>query len=81
MHTISIQTDSYKLLEALKAVLALDPKAIFTHKETDNTDDYELNRADEIKLKEIYEKNKRGELKFYSDDEISKSLAAKGYQW
>lgn len=41
----------------------------------------ELSKKDTKKLLEIIKKDDRGELKFYSDSEITQRLVKKGIQW
>ncbi|WP_277934264.1 hypothetical protein [Campylobacter hyointestinalis] len=56
--------------------MSIDPTAIIAYDEPSS-----LSRADEQRLQEIYDKSQKGELKYYSDDEVSQRLKGKGYQW
>ncbi|MDA3047577.1 hypothetical protein [Campylobacter sp. JMF_08 NE1] len=63
---LSIKTTADKsTIEAIKTLLlSIDPSAVFSF------DEAYLSEEDTIKLKEIYDKNKKGELNFVSFDEM-----------
>ncbi|PPB68445.1 hypothetical protein [Campylobacter hyointestinalis] len=78
MLSINIQTKANRnTIDAIKELLlSIDPTAIIVYDEPSS-----LSRADEQRLQEIYDKSQKGELKYYSDDEVSQRLKGKGYQW
>ena len=78
MQTISIQTNNAHTIRAIQALIKLDPSAVMT---TTYDEPSDLSEDDTKKLLEIIEKDDRGELKFYSDEEVSKRLAKKGIKW
>lgn len=66
MTSINIITDNSNLIEAIKAILQLDPKAQITY--DDNFGGLSL--ADAKHLQEISDADDRGEVKYYSFDEM-----------
>ncbi|MBC2882437.1 hypothetical protein H7R39_04005 [Campylobacter sp. Marseille-Q3452] len=66
MTSINIRTDNSNLIEAIKAILQLDPKAQVTY----DDDLGELSLADAKHLQEISDADDRGEVKYYSVDEM-----------
>ena len=77
MQTISIQTNNAHTIRAIQALIKLDPSAVMTTYDEPS----DLSENDTKKLLEIIEKDDRGELEFYSDEEVSRRLAKKGIQW
>ena len=66
MTSINIRTDNNNLVEAIRAILQLDPKAKITY----DDDLGGLSLADAKHLQEISDADDRGEVKYYSFDEI-----------
>ena len=66
MTSINIITDNSNLIEAIKAILQLDPKAQITY--DDNLGGLSL--ADAKHLQEISDADDRDEVKYYSFDEM-----------
>ena len=60
------------LISAIKAVLKLHPTAKIKVTKADETL-HNISKEDEAKLRDIYERNKRGEVKFYTTEEIFES--------
>lgn len=65
MTSINIITDNSNLIEAIKAILQLDPKAQITCDDLGG-----LSLADAKYLQEISDADDRGEVKYYSFDEM-----------
>ena len=68
------------LISAIRAILKFHPSAKMKVSKKDEKLHY-ISKEDEAKLLDTYERNKRGEVKFYTDDELSENLAKKGYKW
>lgn len=65
MTSINIITDNNNLIEAIKAILQLDPKAKITYDDLGG-----LSLADAKHLQEISDADDIGEVKYYSFDEM-----------
>jgi hypothetical protein len=68
MVSISIQTDNNNLLDAIRAILPLDPKAKISY----DDDLGGLSQKDAKHLQKISNADDKGELKYYSFDEMRK---------
>lgn len=77
MTTLNIQTNASKsTIKALKDLIySIDPEAYI-----EDESGY-LSKEDEEDLRQIVEKNERGELEFLSESEFSEKMAQKGYEW
>lgn len=77
MTTLNIQTNASKsTIKALKDLIySIDPEAYI-----EDGSGY-LSKEDEEDLRQIVEKNERGELEFLSESEFSEKMAQKGYEW
>ena len=64
------------LISAIRSILKFHPSAKMKVSKKDETLHY-ISKEDEAKLLDTYERNKRGEVKFYTDDELSENLAKK----
>ena len=65
MTSMNIQTANDSIIEAIKAIVALDPETILSY-----DDDGYLDEADQKDLAELISAKKRGELKFLNLDEF-----------
>lgn len=59
MTSINIQTTNSNIIEAIKAIIALDPETIITYENEPS-----LSEADQKKLEEIIAADERGEIKY-----------------
>lgn len=71
MTSINIQTANSKLINAIGAVIALDPEAIITYE-----DEPSLSEADRENLKELLDADNRGELKYKTFEEFNVDMKA-----
>ena len=65
MTSMNIQTANDSIIEAIKAIVALDPETILSY-----DDDGYLDEADQKDLAELISAKKRGELKCVNLDEF-----------
>lgn len=78
MQTISIQTNNAHTIRAIQALIKLDPSAIMT---TTYDEPSDLSQKDEQILQQLSDLDDKGELEFYSDDEVKEFMAQKGHKW
>ena len=70
--SINIQTANHSIVEAIRAIIALDPETTITY----DNEDY-LSQADQQDLKKLVEADKRGELKYQAFDEFKTEIDRK----
>ena len=77
MRRVAIQTNNTHTIRAIQALLMeLDPSAVMTYDEPSS-----LNFEDEQILQQLSDADDKGELEFYSDDEVREFMAQKGHKW
>ncbi|CAD7289046.1 hypothetical protein [Campylobacter suis] len=69
MATISIQTTNKSLIEAIRHILSLDPKATMTYEDDIST----ISKADAMLLQDISDADDKGELEYISLKELKES--------
>lgn len=67
--SINIQTANHSIIEAIRAITALDPETTITY----DNEDY-LSQADQQDLKRLVESDKHGELKYQSFDDFKTEM-------
>lgn len=67
MVSINIKTANTNTVEAIKALLVLDPSATF-----DTCSESYISEADEKRLESILQRDKKGEVKYYSQEQVDK---------
>ncbi|MDL0089646.1 hypothetical protein [Campylobacter gastrosuis] len=70
MQTISIQTENSNIIEAIKAIIALDPKSSIVY------DDINLSQTDKKDLEKLIKADKCGKLKYQTFDEFKAEMRA-----
>lgn len=71
MTSISIQTSNSGIIDAIRAIIALDPEATIAY-----DDEPSLSEADQRDLQKIIEADRRGEVKYISFDELKAEMRA-----
>ena len=67
--SINIQTANHSIIEAIRAIIALDPETTITY----DNEDY-LSQADLQDLKKLVEADKHGELKYQAFDDFKTEM-------
>jgi len=65
MTSMNIQTSNDSIVEAIRAIIALDPEAVITY-----DDEPSLSAADQKELEEIIAADDRGEIEYKTFDEF-----------
>lgn len=69
MTSMNIQTSNDSIVEAIRAIIALDPKAVITY-----DDEPKLSAADQKELEEIIAADDRGEIEYKTFDEFDRDM-------
>ena len=65
MTSMNIQTSNDSIVEAIRAIIALDPEAVITYE-----DEPKLSAADQKELEEIIAADDRGEIEYKTFDKF-----------
>lgn len=65
MTSMNIQTSNDSIVEAIRAIIALDPEAVITYE-----DEPKLSATDQKELEEIIAADDRGEIEYKTFDEF-----------
>ena len=66
---MNIQTSNDSIVEAIRAIIALDPEAVITYE-----DEPKLSAADQKELEEIIAADDRGEIEYKTFDEFDRDM-------
>ena len=69
MTSINIQTSNDSIVEAIRAIIALDPEAVITYE-----DEPKLSAADQKELEEIIAADDRGEIEYKTFDKFDRDM-------
>lgn len=69
MTSMNIQTSNDSIVEAIRAIIALDPEAVITYE-----DEPKLSAADQKDLEEIIAADDRGEIEYKTFDEFDRDM-------
>lgn len=69
MTSMNIQTSNDSIVEAIRAIIALDPEAVITYQ-----DEPKLSAADQKELEEIIAADDRGEIEYKTFDEFDRDM-------
>lgn len=69
MTSMNIQTSNDSIVEAIRAIIALDPEAVITYDDEPN-----LSAADQKELEEIIAADDRGEIEYKTFDEFDRDM-------
>lgn len=69
MTSMNIQTSNDSIVEAIRAIIALDPEAVITY-----GDEPKLSAADQKELEEIIAADDRGEIEYKTFDEFDRDM-------
>lgn len=69
MTSMNIQTSNDSIVEAIRAIIALDPEAVITY-----DDEPKLSAADQKELEEIIAADDRGEIEYKTFDEFDRDM-------
>lgn len=69
MTSMNIQTSNDSIVEAIRAIIALDPEAVITY-----DDELSLSAADQKELEEIIAADDRGEIEYKTFDEFDRDM-------
>lgn len=69
MTSMNIQTSNDSIVEAIRAIIALDPEAVITYE-----DEPSLSAADQKELEEIIAADDRGEIEYKTFDEFDRDM-------
>jgi hypothetical protein len=69
MTSMNIQTSNDSIVEAIRAIIALDPEAVITYE-----DEPKLSAADQKELEEIIAADDRGEIEYKTFDEFDRDM-------
>lgn len=69
MTSMNIQTSNDSIVEAIRAIIALDPEAVITY-----DDEPSLSAADQKELEEIIAADDRGEIEYKTFDEFNRDM-------
>lgn len=69
MTSMNIQTSNNSIVEAIRAIIALDPEAVITYE-----DEPKLSAADQKELEEIIAADDRGEIEYKTFDEFDRDM-------
>lgn len=69
MTSMNIQTSNNSIVEAIRAIIALDPEAVITYE-----DEPSLSAADQKELEEIIAADDRGEIEYKTFDEFDRDM-------
>lgn len=69
MTSMNIQTSNDSIVEAIRAIIALDPEAVITYEDEPN-----LSAADQKELEEIIAADDRGEIEYKTFDEFDRDM-------
>ena len=66
---MNIQTSNDSIVEAIRAIIALDPEAVITYQ-----DEPKLSAADQKELEEIIAADDRGEIEYKTFDKFDRDM-------
>ena len=66
---MNIQTSNDSIVEAIRAIIALDPEAVITY-----DDELSLSAADQKELEEIIAADDRGEIEYKTFDKFDRDM-------
>lgn len=66
---MNIQTSNDSIVEAIRAIIALDPEAVITYE-----DEPKLSAADQKELEEIIAADDRGEIEYKTFEEFDRDM-------
>jgi hypothetical protein len=66
---MNIQTSNDSIVEAIRAIIALDPEAVITYE-----DEPKLSAADQKELEEIIAADDRGEIEYKTFDKFDRDM-------
>ena len=69
MTSMNIQTSNDSIVEAIRAIIALDPETVITY-----DDEPSLSAADQKELEEIIAADDRGEIEYKTFDEFNRDM-------
>lgn len=69
MTSMNIQTSNDSIVEAIRAIIALDPEAVITY-----DDEPSLSAADQKELEEIIAADERGEIEYKTFDKFDRDM-------
>jgi hypothetical protein len=69
MTSMNIQTSNDSIVEAIRAIIALDPEAVITYE-----DEPKLSAADQKELEEIIAADDRGEIEYKTFDKFDRDM-------
>lgn len=69
MTSMNIQTSNDSIVEAIRAIIALDPETVITYDDEPN-----LSAADQKELEEIIAADDRGEIEYKTFDEFDRDM-------
>ncbi len=69
MTSMNIQTSNDSIVEAIRAIIALDPEAVITYQ-----DEPKLSAADQKELEEIIAADDRGEIEYKTFDKFDRDM-------
>lgn len=69
MTSMNIQTSNDSIVEAIRAIIALDPETVITY-----DDEPSLSAADQKELEEIIAADDRGEIEYKTFDEFDRDM-------
>jgi hypothetical protein len=69
MTSMNIQTSNDSIVEAIRAIIALDPEAVITYE-----DEPKLSAADQKELEEIIAADDRGEIEYKTFEEFDRDM-------
>ena len=69
MTSMNIQTSNDSIVEAIRAIIALDPKAVITYENEPS-----LSAADQKELEEIIAADDRGEIEYKTFDKFDRDM-------
>jgi len=69
MTSMNIQTSNDSIVEAIRAIIALDPEAVITY-----DDEPSLSAADQKELEEIIAADDRGEIEYKTFDKFDRDM-------
>lgn len=69
MTSMNIQTSNDSIVEAIRAIIALDPETVITYE-----DEPKLSAADQKELEEIIAADDRGEIEYKTFDKFDRDM-------
>lgn len=69
MTSMNIQTSNDSIVEAIRAIIALDPETVITYE-----DEPKLSAADQKELEEIIAADDRGEIEYKTFEEFDRDM-------